>query len=147
MINPPETTTRPEKPLERYIAISSYSDFVLDFDVRSLIGSRTKLEDIPKLTELITTKLRNVYIDKLVYPMFVKIKVPQMWNGSPDASTATSTSNTANNNTTSTSNKHEATVVPPPQPEQQSSTTTTTSEVTPKAKEKMEELVEDIKEA
>ncbi|KAI7880631.1 hypothetical protein K492DRAFT_237146 [Lichtheimia hyalospora FSU 10163] len=153
LINPPETTTRPEKPLERYIAISSYSDFVLDFDVRSLIGSRTKLEDVPKLTELITTKLRNVYIDKLVYPMFVKIKVPQMWNGSPDVPTATSSTATNGSNSTTaatTSNKHEASttsIVPPPQPEPQSSTTTTTSEVTPKAKEKMEELVEDIKEA
>ncbi|KAG0178334.1 ERMES complex subunit mmm1 [Apophysomyces sp. BC1034] len=79
LINPPETTTKPEKPLERYIAISSYSDFVLDMNVRSLIGSRTKLEDIPKLTDLITTKLRNIYIDKLVYPTFVKVKVPNMW--------------------------------------------------------------------
>lgn len=153
MINPPETTTRPEKPLERYIAISSYSDFVLDFDVRSLIGSRTKLEDVPKLTELITTKLRNVYIDKLVYPMFVKIKVPQMWNGSPDApssTTATTSSTATNASNQATSNKHETTTTTtasPPQPEQQSSTTTTTSEVTPKAKEKMEELVEDIKDA
>ncbi|KAI9321219.1 hypothetical protein BX666DRAFT_1850525, partial [Dichotomocladium elegans] len=34
LINPPETTTRPERPLERYIAISSYSDFVLDFHVK-----------------------------------------------------------------------------------------------------------------
>ncbi|CAO3641442.1 unnamed protein product [Cunninghamella echinulata] len=81
LINPPKTTTKPEKPLERYIAISSYADFILDLQVQSLIGSRTKLEDIPKLTDLIQTKLRNVYIDKLVYPTFVKIKVPNMWEG------------------------------------------------------------------
>ncbi|KAI8875479.1 hypothetical protein K501DRAFT_338682 [Backusella circina FSU 941] len=79
LISPPATTTKPDIPLERYISISSYSDFVLDLKVRSLIGSRTKLEDIPKLTDLIQTKLRNVYIDKLVYPTFVKIKVPNIW--------------------------------------------------------------------
>ncbi|KAL0073530.1 hypothetical protein F4703DRAFT_1799638 [Phycomyces blakesleeanus] len=79
LINPPETTTKPERPLERYIAISSYSDFVLDLNVRSLIGSRTKLEDIPKLTDLITSKLRSLYIDRLVYPTFVKVKVPNVW--------------------------------------------------------------------
>jgi maintenance of morphology protein 1 len=79
LISPPATTTKPEIPLERYIAISSHSDFVLDLKVQSLIGSRTKLEDIPKLRDLIQTKLRNVYIDKLVYPTFVKIKVPNMW--------------------------------------------------------------------
>ncbi|KAI8329725.1 hypothetical protein BC941DRAFT_362399, partial [Chlamydoabsidia padenii] len=79
LINPPETTTKPEKPLERYIAISSHPDFVLDLQVQSLIGSRTKLEDIPKLTDLIQTKLRNIYIDKMVYPTFLKIKVPNLW--------------------------------------------------------------------
>ncbi|KAI8646752.1 hypothetical protein BD408DRAFT_428447 [Parasitella parasitica] len=79
LVSPPATTTQPEIPLERYIAISSHSDFILDLKVQSLIGSRTKLEDIPKLRDLIQTKLRNVYIDKLVYPTFVKIKVPNMW--------------------------------------------------------------------
>lgn len=79
LINPPETTTKPEKPLERYIAISSHPDFILDLQVQSLIGSRTKLEDIPKLTDLIQTKLRNIYIDKMVYPTFLKIKVPNLW--------------------------------------------------------------------
>ncbi|KAI7861504.1 hypothetical protein BDF14DRAFT_1868472 [Spinellus fusiger] len=79
LVNPPETTTRPEKPLERYIAISSHSNFVLDLHVRSLIGSRTKLEDIPKLTDLIATRLRNLYIDKLVYPNFVKVPIPNIW--------------------------------------------------------------------
>ncbi|KAI9272243.1 hypothetical protein EDC94DRAFT_595834 [Helicostylum pulchrum] len=79
LISPPATTTQPEIPLERYIAISSHPDFILDLKVQSLIGSRTKLEDIPKLRDLIQTKLRNVYIDKLVYPTFVKIKVPNMW--------------------------------------------------------------------
>ncbi|KAI7898551.1 uncharacterized protein BX663DRAFT_524539 [Cokeromyces recurvatus] len=83
LINPPETTTLPEI-IERYIAISSHSDFVLDLHVQSLIGSKTKLEDIPKLRDLIQTKLRNVYIDKLVYPAFVKVKVPNMWKDSKD---------------------------------------------------------------
>ncbi|KAI8075322.1 hypothetical protein BC940DRAFT_288026 [Gongronella butleri] len=79
MINPPKTSTKPDKPLERYIAISSHPDFILDLQVQSLIGSKTKLEDIPKLTDLIQTKLRNTYIDKLVYPTFVKVKVPAMF--------------------------------------------------------------------
>ncbi|CEG84276.1 Putative Maintenance of mitochondrial morphology protein 1 [Rhizopus microsporus] len=79
LMNPPETTTKPKIPIERYIAISSYSDFILDLQVQSLIGSKTKLEDIPKLTDLIQTKLRNMYIDKLVYPQFLKVKVPNMW--------------------------------------------------------------------
>lgn len=81
--------------MERYIAISSHPDFILDLQVQSLIGSRTKLEDIPKLTDLIQTKLRNIYIDKLVYPTFVKIKVPNLWEErdrkTKEAETATAT--------------------------------------------------------
>ncbi|KAF7720875.1 ERMES complex subunit mmm1 [Apophysomyces ossiformis] len=120
LINPPETTAKPEKPLERYIAISSYSDFVLDMNVRSLIGSRTKLEDIPKLTDLITTKLRNLYIDKLVYPTFVKVKVPNMWE-QRDKKTQERLDILGKEDSTSTSG------------------------IKPGAKEKIEELVKDIK--
>lgn len=113
LISPPATTTKPEIPLERYIAISSHSDFVLDLKVQSLIGSRTKLEDIPKLRDLIQTKLRNVYIDKLVYPTFVKIKVPNIWK---------------ENDKEDITNKEPTVLLPT-------------------AAEKIEEFVEDIKEA
>lgn len=95
LISPPATTTQPEIPLERYIAISSHPDFVLDLKVQSLIGSRTKLEDIPKLRDLIQTKLRNVYIDKLVYPTFVKIKVPNMWKDTVNDQASTTLQPTA----------------------------------------------------
>ncbi|KAI8388870.1 uncharacterized protein BYT42DRAFT_561569 [Radiomyces spectabilis] len=125
LINPPETTTKPDVPLERYIAISSHSDFVLDLNVRSLIGSRTKLEDIPKLTDLITTKLRNVYIDKLVYPTFVKVKVPNMWE-ERDRRTREKEASEALAGTT---------------------VSDASSGLKSKAKEKMQEFVEDIKEA
>ncbi|ORY93169.1 hypothetical protein BCR43DRAFT_444856, partial [Syncephalastrum racemosum] len=130
LINPPETATKPEQPLERYIAISSYSDFVLDFNVRSLIGSRTKLEDLPKLTELITTKLRNVYIDKLVYPMFVKVKVPKMWE--------------ERDRKTRQQEEEEGEAAGGMDKEQEQDSA---SGIKPVAKEKMEEFVEDIKEA
>ncbi|GAB5590471.1 ERMES complex subunit mmm1 [Umbelopsis nana] len=123
LINPPETSTATTIPLDRYVAISSYSDFTLDFTVRSLLGSRTKLEDVPKLTDLITSKLRNVYMDRLVYPNFVKIKIPNMWEAR-DRKTR----------------------------EQQQSLDEkimagAASGLTASAKERMEEFVEDIKEA
>ena len=73
------------------------------------------------MTDLITTKLRNVYIDKLVYPMFVKVKVPKMWE-ERDKKTQE-------------------------QQEQESQTEDESIALKTKAKEKMEELVEEIKEA
>ncbi|RUS22587.1 hypothetical protein BC937DRAFT_88348 [Endogone sp. FLAS-F59071] len=68
-------------PTDRYIAISALPDFELDFAVQSLIGSRTKLEDVPKLADLMTSKLRNVFVDRLVYPNFVRVRVPSLWAG------------------------------------------------------------------
>jgi maintenance of morphology protein 1 len=121
LISPPATNTKPEIPLERYIAISSHSDFVLDLKVQSLIGSRTKLEDIPKLRDLIQTKLRNVYIDKLVYPTFVKIKVPNMWKDNSN--------NAAEDITSDTPMEEQATVLQPT------------------AAEKIEEFMGDVKQA
>jgi maintenance of morphology protein 1 len=123
LISPPATTTQPEIPLERYIAISSHSDFILDLKVQSLIGSRTKLEDIPKLRDLIQTKLRNVYIDKLVYPTFVKIKVPNMWKDNAVEPTVSSDGLV------------------------DTKKDTTAAMLQPTAAEKLEEFVEDIKEA
>lgn len=121
LISPPATNTKPEIPLERYIAISSHSDFVLDLKVQSLIGSRTKLEDIPKLRDLIQTKLRNVYIDKLVYPTFVKIKVPNMWKDNSN--------NAAEDITLDTPLDEQVTVLQPT------------------AAEKIEEFMDDVKQA
>ncbi|RUP51726.1 hypothetical protein BC936DRAFT_146305 [Jimgerdemannia flammicorona] len=68
-------------PTDRYIALSVLPDFSLEFAVQSLIGSRTKLEDVPKLADLITSKLRNVFIDRLVFPNFARVRVPSMWAG------------------------------------------------------------------
>lgn len=104
---------------------------MLDLKVQSLIGSRTKLEDIPKLRDLIQTKLRNVYIDKLVYPTFVKIKVPNMWKDKMDTDSASMLADNTNSIAT-----HAA-----------SNTAAAAAELEPTAAEKLEEFVEDIKEA
>jgi len=95
-----------------------------------LIGSRTKLEDIPKLRDLIQTKLRNVYIDKLVYPTFVKIKVPNMWKDKMDTDNAATSIDNSNITATNATSKSAG-----------------ATELEPTAAEKLEEFVEDIKEA
>ena len=37
------------------------------------------MKDLPKLTAMITTKLRNVFAAEIVYPMFKKMRVPMLW--------------------------------------------------------------------
>ncbi|KAI8991108.1 hypothetical protein BDF20DRAFT_842705 [Mycotypha africana] len=142
LINPPPTTTPTKTPLQRYIAISSHSDFILDLDVQSSIGSRTKLEDIPKLRDLIQTKLRNVYIDKLVYPTFVKIKVPNLWkDNATTTTTPTTTTTTTHADSFTTTTKETLTTA------LNSTRENNEDMLQPAAAEKLEELVEDIKEA
>lgn len=50
------------------LAYSIINDFVLDFEVKSLMGHRTKIKDLPKLTNLITRKLRQLFVEHLVFP-------------------------------------------------------------------------------
>ncbi|CAG8486110.1 12238_t:CDS:2 [Dentiscutata erythropus] len=62
-----------------FIVVSSLPDFVLEFNVQSLIGSRSKLEDVPKITHMITSKLRNAFCEKFVYPNSTKFRMPDLW--------------------------------------------------------------------
>ncbi|KAJ3196015.1 ERMES complex subunit mmm1 [Irineochytrium annulatum] len=58
---------------ETYLAVSILQDFVLDFEVRSLLGHRTKVKDLPKLTSLITSKLRSILTESVVWPNFQRV--------------------------------------------------------------------------
>lgn len=54
-------------------------DYRLEFSVKSLIGSRAKLQDVPKISDLIESKLRSWFKDRCVEPRFQVIKLPSMW--------------------------------------------------------------------
>ncbi|TPX72920.1 hypothetical protein SpCBS45565_g00023 [Spizellomyces sp. 'palustris'] len=73
-----EFVTHPDTP-ETYISISILDDFSLEFEVRSLLGHRTKVKDLPKLASLITSKLRSVFIEEIVWPSFKRCNVPMLW--------------------------------------------------------------------
>lgn len=64
---------------QQHISISTLPDFNLEFGVQSLLGARTKLEDVPKVTDLITSKLRGFFVDKCVYPNGRDIAMPTFW--------------------------------------------------------------------
>ncbi|KAI9207787.1 uncharacterized protein BJ171DRAFT_491480 [Polychytrium aggregatum] len=61
---------------QTYLSISILEDFMLEFEVRSLLGHRTKVKDLPKLTSIITSKLQSVFIETIVYPCFHKVYLP-----------------------------------------------------------------------
>ncbi|EGW30703.1 uncharacterized protein SPAPADRAFT_62567 [Spathaspora passalidarum NRRL Y-27907] len=54
-------------------------DYRLEFIVKSLIGSRAKLQDVPKISELIESQLRTWFIDRCVEPRFQVVRLPSLW--------------------------------------------------------------------
>ncbi|KAF9385859.1 ERMES complex subunit mmm1 [Podila verticillata] len=87
---------------QQHISISTLPDFDLEFGVQSLLGARTKLEDVPKVTDLITSKLRSFFVDKCVYPNGRDIAMPTFWAKrdiyAKSQSNSSSSSNIDNNN-------------------------------------------------
>ncbi|CCH41215.1 hypothetical protein BN7_752 [Wickerhamomyces ciferrii] len=54
-------------------------DFRLNFSIKSLIGSRSKLENIPKISNLIESQLKKWFIERCVEPRFQVIRLPSVW--------------------------------------------------------------------
>lgn len=54
-------------------------DYRLEFVVKSLIGSRAKLQDVPKISTLVENRLRIWFIERCVEPRFQVVRLPSMW--------------------------------------------------------------------
>lgn len=51
----------------------------LEFKTESLIGARSKLENVPKISYLIENQLKNWFVERCVEPRFQSIPLPNMW--------------------------------------------------------------------
>ena len=54
-------------------------DYRLDLSVRSLLGSRSRLQDVPKIARLIQDRVHHWFDDRCVEPRFQKIVIPSLW--------------------------------------------------------------------
>lgn len=54
-------------------------DYRLEFSVKSLIGARAKLQDVPKISEIVENRLRSWFTDRCIEPKFQVVKLPSMW--------------------------------------------------------------------
>lgn len=54
-------------------------DFALEVSIRSLIGSRSRLQDIPKISQLVESRLRQWLFDRVVEPRYQKVDIPSLW--------------------------------------------------------------------
>ena len=54
-------------------------DYRLDLSVRSLLGSRSRLQDVPKIAQLIESRLHRWFDERCVEPRFQEIALPNLW--------------------------------------------------------------------
>jgi maintenance of morphology protein 1 len=54
-------------------------DYRLDLSIRSLLGSRSKLQDVPKIAQFVEARLHRWFDERCVEPRFQEIALPSLW--------------------------------------------------------------------
>ena len=70
-----ETTSKPKTNL----AFSFLPDYRLDLSVRSLIGSRSRLQDVPKVAQLVESRIQSWFEERVVEPRVQVVPLPGLW--------------------------------------------------------------------
>jgi maintenance of mitochondrial morphology protein 1 len=61
------------------LAISFLPDYRLDLSVRSLIGSRSRLQDVPKVAQLVEARVQRWFEERMVEPRVQVVGLPHFW--------------------------------------------------------------------
>ncbi|KZF21304.1 hypothetical protein L228DRAFT_249109 [Xylona heveae TC161] len=69
----------PRGPSPTTLAFSFLDDYRLDLSIRSLVGSRSRLQDIPKIAQLVEARLHSWFDERCVEPRFQQIVLPNLW--------------------------------------------------------------------
>lgn len=74
--------TSPASPtLHQSLRLSLHPDFDLSISTTSLLGSRAKLQDLPKIEQLVASRLRQALVDRVVWPCFWAVGLPGLGMG------------------------------------------------------------------
>ena len=69
----------PPPPRSRHqLHFSLHPDFALEASATSLLGSRAKLQDIPKIEQLLISRLRGWILDRFVWPRYWSLTLPNL---------------------------------------------------------------------
>lgn len=72
----------PESPTpHQSIQLSLQPDFSLSISTTSLLGSRAKLQDLPKIEQLVASRLRQAIAERIVWPRFFAVGLPSLGVG------------------------------------------------------------------
>ncbi|KAJ3520111.1 hypothetical protein NM208_g13855 [Fusarium decemcellulare] len=69
--------SNPSKPTR--MIFNFLDDYRLDFSIRSLLGSRSRLQDVPKIAQLVESRLHRWFDERAVEPRFQEIALPSLW--------------------------------------------------------------------
>lgn len=61
------------------LTLQFLDDYRLDLSIRSLVGSRSRLQDVPKIAQLVEARLHTWFDERAVEPRFQQIELPSMW--------------------------------------------------------------------
>jgi maintenance of morphology protein 1 len=61
------------------LAFSFLDDYRLDLSIRSLVGSRSRLQDVPKIAQLVEARIHAFLDERCVEPRFQQIELPSLW--------------------------------------------------------------------
>ena len=61
------------------LAFSFLPDYRLDISVRSLVGSRARLQDVPKIAQIVEARIHQWFDERCVEPRVQQIILPNMW--------------------------------------------------------------------
>ncbi|EDO19033.1 hypothetical protein Kpol_2002p105 [Vanderwaltozyma polyspora DSM 70294] len=62
-----------------FLMFSFGPEYKMDFDIESLIGARSKLQNIPKISSVIEYHIKKWFVERCVEPRFQCIRLPSMW--------------------------------------------------------------------
>lgn len=71
--------SNPSQSTPTMMAFNFLDDYRLDLSIRSLVGSRSRLQDVPKIAQLIEARLHKWFDDRCVEPRFQEIALPSLW--------------------------------------------------------------------
>lgn len=76
---PSQDQQAPKSSPKSNVAFSFLPDYRLDLSVRSLIGSRSRLQDVPKVAQLVEARVHAWFEERVVEPRVQVVGLPDLW--------------------------------------------------------------------
>jgi len=75
--NPPLNSSTTRTPTT--LAFSFLPNYTLSLSTRSLLGARSRLQDVPKIAQIVEARLRNWFEERCVTPRRQQVVIPSLW--------------------------------------------------------------------